>query len=147
MELLWICWSALLCIAFLTILTILDLIYDDLGNCIEIYHCWNMWPRENEGRERTWIHSRRSFTIRGGKIDKTWRRPAAKWNPVMWVRSGKAGGREAAAVHSRKIQWVLISVASFWTCQFNYDASQLTAMHMEPITAHVKINYCIFQLS
>lgn len=56
-------------------------------------------------------------------------------------------GREAAAVHSWKIQWVLISVASFWTCQFNYDASQLTAMHMEPITAHVKINYCIFQLS
>lgn len=56
-------------------------------------------------------------------------------------------GREAAAARSQKIQWVLISVASFWTCQFNYDASQLTAMHLEPITVHVKINYCIFQLS
>ena len=119
---------------FFTFLTILDLIYDLHPNCRWIYHCRNMWPCDvnmDVGKEPEftqgghWKFEEAKQRKHGGG-----QQPNETQQCGSWV--GNREVREAAAACSQKIQWVLISVASFWTCQFNYDASQLTAMHLEP---------------
>lgn len=136
MELLWICCCVLLYMEFLTILTIFDLIYDDLGKCTVIYHCGNMWPCENEHGERAWIHSRRSLKIWGGKIEKIWRRPAGKWNPVTRVLSGKPGAEKQQLPAVRKFseysfQWPVFEHVSLITTHHSWQRciwSQLQCM-------------------
>jgi hypothetical protein len=83
----------------------------------------------------------------GWTEEKSWRGQARSSAQLLRTWLEKWGAEKPQAVHSWRIRGALISVASFWTCQFNYDVSQLTAMHVEPITMHVKINYCIFQFS
>lgn len=116
---------------FLTILTIFYLIYDNLGNCRWIYHCRNMWPREHGCGERAWIHSRRSLKIWGGKTEKTWRRPAAKWNPAMWVLSGKPRGSEKQQLHA---------VRKFSECSFQWPVFE----HVSLIMMHHSWQQCIW---
>lgn len=108
-----------------------------------------MWLSENEGEERTGIHYRHLFKIWGGGQEKKKKGEDQQQSQAQQPRPDRKtrGVPKPQAVRSWRIRWALISVASFWTCQFNYDVSQLTAMHVEPITMHVKINYCIFQLS